>query len=248
MRVRNQSLEVAWWNGEPTLPALVLLHEGLGSVALWRDFPAELAARSNRRVMAYSRFGHGWSDPPPQPHTSRFMHEEADLLPEILNAANIDRAVLFGHSDGGSIALIAASEYPSRMEALVLEAPHVFVEDISIASIEATTRAYLTGTLRERLSRHHQHVDVAFSGWSDVWLDPGFRDWNLEEYLPRITCPTLLMQGLQDEYGTLKQIDAIEQQVAGPVTRLVLDRCGHSPHKDQREAVIAAVTEFLGRI
>lgn len=224
---------------------LVLLHEGLGSVSMWREFPAALATRTGSRVMAYSRFGHGQSEPPAQPHTIDFMHEEAALLPRILDEAGIEQASLFGHSDGGSIALIAAALSPARVASLVLEAPHVFVEDISTASIERTTANYQTGDLRSRLVRHHDNVDVAFRGWSDVWLDPAFRAWNLESLLPRITCPTLVIQGEQDEYGTLRQVDAIGRQVGGPVETVVLQRCGHAPHRDQPEAVLAAVSRFV---
>ena len=245
MRIDDRTLEMAWWGDGSADAPIVLLHEGLGSVTLWRDFPHRLAAATRRRVMAYSRFGHGASDPPAHPHTIWFMHEEAQLLRAILDAAGIDRAILFGHSDGGSIALIAAAEHAPRVGGLVLEAPHVFVEDISVASIESTTRAYKTGRLRERLSRHHANVDVAFSGWSDVWLNPAFRTWNLEAFLPRIACPTLLIQGKQDEYGTLRQVDAIERQLRGPVERLVLENCGHSPHRDQLAAVLDAVTRFV---
>ena len=195
-------------------------------------------------MLAYSRFGHGASDPPPAPHTIEFIHDEARLLPVVLDAAGIDRALLLGHSDGGSIALIYAAEHPDRVDALMLEAPHVFVEDISVATTARTTESYRLGDLRERLARHHRDVDVAFAGWSDVWLDPAFRTWNLEMFLPHISCPVLLVQGEQDEYGTLKQLDAIERQVRGPVTRLVLPLCGHSPHRDQPDLVLNAVTAF----
>jgi pimeloyl-ACP methyl ester carboxylesterase len=246
MRIGGREIECQWWGTDNAhkLP-IVLLHEGLGSVSLWRDFPAALADATHRHVMAYSRFGHGNSDPPLASHTTAFMHEEARLLPAILDAAGIDRAVLLGHSDGGSIALIAAAEFPRRVEALLLEAPHVFVEDVSVTSIARTTEAYRHGTLRSRLSRHHRHVDAAFYGWSDVWLKPEFRHWNLESYLPEITCPVLLIQGENDEYGTLRQIDAIERQVRGPAQRLVLPACGHSPHRDQRQQVLTALTTFV---
>jgi pimeloyl-ACP methyl ester carboxylesterase len=173
------------------------------------------------------------------------MHDEARLLPSVLNAAGIDRAHLVGHSDGGSIALIFAAAHPDRVETLVLEAPHVFVEDISVASVERTATAYRETDLRERLARHHRRVDLAFSGWSDVWLDREFRHWNLEALLPALACPILLIQGEQDQYGTLRQIVAIEQQVRGPVDRLVLPDCGHSPHRDQRDLVLSAMTTFL---
>ena len=246
MLVGGRRIECRWWGQQAAgATPIVLLHEGLGSVAMWRDFPAALAHASGRRVMAYSRFGHGRSDPPLAAHTTMFMHDEARLLPAILDAANLPEAILLGHSDGGSIALIAAAEHADRVTALILEAPHVFVEEVSIASVERTVAAYRQNSLRSQLSKYHQRVDIAFSGWSDVWLDPAFRTWNLETYLPRISCPVLLIQGEQDEYGTLRQIDAIEQQVRGLVTRLVLPECGHSPHRDRREEVLNALSAFL---
>jgi pimeloyl-ACP methyl ester carboxylesterase len=248
MQVNGMQLEVRWWGSPtPSLP-IVLLHEGLGSAGLWRDFPEALAASTGRRVMAYSRFGHGESDPPASPHTTAFMHEEAALLPAILDAAGIHRAILLGHSDGGSIALIAAAESPSWFEALILEAPHVFVEDVSIESIERTTAVYHDGLLRPLLARHHQHVDTAFHGWSDVWLHPEFRQWNLESSLPRITCPILLIQGTDDEYGTIRQIDAIAAQSGGPTEQMIVPQCGHAPHRDQREQVLSRVTAFVRQL
>lgn len=227
---------------------IVLLHEGLGSVGLWREFPPELAARTNRNVFAYSRVGHGQSDPPPTPHTCNFMHEEARLwLPAVLDRAGVAHAILLGHSDGGSIALIFAATHPARVESLILEAPHVFVEDVSIRSIEAMKRLYEGDDLRGRLAKHHRNVDVAFYGWNDVWLNPEFRAWNLEGFLPQITCPTLLIQGARDEYATARQIEAIVAQVASAVDVTILPDCGHSPHRDQREAVITAIESFLAR-
>lgn len=247
--VHGQRLEAAWWGpDDATALPLVLLHEGLGSVAQWRDFPAALAARTGRRVLAYSRSGHGRSDPPPAAHTARFMHDEAARLPAILDAAGIDAAVLFGHSDGGSIALMAAAHQPARVAALLLEAPHVFVEEISLRRIAHTTALYRAGDLRARLARYHADVDAAFHGWSDVWLSPAFRDWNLEEYLPHVTCPLLLVQGENDEYGTLRQIETIAAHAAGPVEQLVLPACGHAPHRDQPDEVLARAAAFLSRV
>jgi pimeloyl-ACP methyl ester carboxylesterase len=246
IQLQTGRLEAAWWGSDSTArPPMVLLHEGLGSVSRWRDLPDELAARTGRRVLAYSRFGYGRSDVPARPRSIWFLHDEAALLPEVLDAAGIQRAVLFGHSDGASIALMATATTPSRVEALVLEAPHVFVEDVSVASVNRAVERYRTGDLRERLAKHHAHVDVAFGGWSEVWLDPAFLAWNLQGFLPRISCPVLLIQGADDEYGTLRQIDAIEESVRGRVERLVLPECGHAPHRDQRDAVLAAVTNFL---
>jgi pimeloyl-ACP methyl ester carboxylesterase len=244
--VAGRAIEAAWWGPARSSRApIVLLHEGLGSVAMWRAFPAAVAERTGRRVMAYSRYGHGASAAPPAPHTVQFMHDEAHLLPEVLDAADIASAVLLGHSDGGSIALIAAAEFPNRVPALILEAPHVFVEDVSLRSIDRMQRLYADATLRQRLARYHADVDTAFRGWSEVWLDPAFRDWNLEEYLPRISCPLLLIQGEDDEYGTLAQVDAIVRQVSGAAERLVLAQCGHSPHRDQPDRVLDAIARFV---
>lgn len=243
--MQGRWIEAAWWGSVSDRPPIVLLHEGLGSVSMWREFPAALAAGTGRRVFAYSRFGHGESDPPLAPHTIRFMHDEAALLPEVLDAAGITHAVLLGHSDGGSIAIIAAAGHPSCVEALVLEAPHVFVEDVSIASIARVERHFRDTNLRERLARYHRDVDVAFRGWSEVWLDPAFRGWNLEEYLPRITAPALLIQGDLDEYGTLAQIEAIERGLGGVVERRILQDCGHSPHRDHPGLVIETIGRFL---
>ena len=244
--MNGREVEVAWWGQRAAARStIVLLHEGLGSVAMWRDAPALIAKRTQCAVMAYSRFGHGTSDLPRTPHTVDFMHDEARLLPAILDAAGVGRAVLLGHSDGGSIALIFAAEHAARTQALILEAPHVFVEPLSLSSIERATALYASTDLRDRLAKYHDNVDAAFRGWSDVWLHPDFLGWNLEHFLPHITCPVLLIQGEQDEYGTLKQIEAIERQVSAPVERLVLSDCGHSPHRDRRDAVLDAIAAFL---
>jgi pimeloyl-ACP methyl ester carboxylesterase len=246
LTVMGHSLEIqSWGQGDPPI---VLLHDGLGSIARWRTFPDELAAAVGRRVMAYSRAGHGASDPPAAPHTPWFMHEEAvETLPELLDKAGVHRAMLLGHSDGGSIALVFAATYPSRVEALILEAPHVLVEDISIDSIERMKTRYATTDLRERLAKYHADVDAAFHGWNDVWLNPEFRSWNLEEYLPRISCPVLLIQGEQDEYGTVKQIETIARGVRGSVDAVLLPDCGHSPHRDQPGWTLSAIRAFSAR-
>lgn len=176
------------------------------------------------------------------------MHDEARLVPDVLDAAGITSAILLGHSDGASIALICAAEFPPLVHGIILEAPHVSVEDVSLVSIARLKRHYADTNLRERLKRYHRDVDVAFRGWNDVWLDPAFRAWNIEEYLARISCPVLLVQGDLDEFGTLRQIEAIERQVAGPVERLILENCGHAPHRDQREAVLNAIANFVRRL
>jgi pimeloyl-ACP methyl ester carboxylesterase len=243
-------LEAVWLGPPPDLaPTLVFLHEGLGSVTAWRDFPQRLVDATGLGALVFSRWGYGQSDPVTLPRPLRYMHDEAlRALPDVLDAAGVRDAVLVGHSDGASIALVfAGSGLPaaSCVRALVLEAPHVFVEDVSVTSIAAAADAYWTGDLRARLARHHADVDGAFWGWNRAWLDPGFRSWNIEEYLPRVRVPSLVVQGEDDPYGTLAQVAAIEQKSGGPVERLVLPRCGHAPHKDQPDATIGAVARFV---
>jgi pimeloyl-ACP methyl ester carboxylesterase len=242
LTVRGKKIE-ARQIGRPGGPTLVLLHEGLGSAGLWRDFPQELSAETGLPAFIYSRAGYGQSEPAAMPRPVRYMHDEAELLPEILTAAGIDDPVLVGHSDGASIAIIHAGN-GGNARALVLEAPHVFTEEMGLASIAKAREAYERGDLRGRLSKHHQDVDAAFWGWNRPWLDPEFRKWNLEEFLPRIASPILVVQGEQDEYGTRKQIDAI-QRGAADVEVLLLPRCGHSPHRDQREAALRGIAAFI---
>ncbi|HXD64484.1 MAG TPA: alpha/beta hydrolase [Solirubrobacteraceae bacterium] len=225
---------------------LVLLHEGLGSVGLWREFPAELQVATGRRLIAFSRYGHGRSGPPPRPRTPAFFHEEAlEVLPELLAALNVSDPVLVGHSDGASIGLIHAAHHP--VDALVLLAPHVFVEDICVTAIRGTRETFIAGELRERMARHHDDPDAAFWGWCDVWLDPAFLEWDLEEEAALVEAPTLLIQGAEDPYGTLAQLDRIQACARGPVQRLVLGG-GHSPHLEHGARVAEAVARFLGAI
>jgi pimeloyl-ACP methyl ester carboxylesterase len=248
----GRRLEYEWHGpGPESAPTLVFLHEGLGSVSMWRDFPARLAEATGWGALVYSRAGHGGSDPVPLPRPLRFMHDEALIvLPAVLDAAGVRDAVLVGHSDGGSIALIhAGSEEGTRVRGLVLEAPHVFCEEISVHSIAAAAEKYRQGDLRRALERHHgPNVDVAFWGWNRAWLDPGFREWNLEEYLSGVHVPVLVIQGDRDEYGTLTQLDAIEKGCGGPVERLVLPDCGHSPHRDHPAATLSAMLAFVRRL
>jgi pimeloyl-ACP methyl ester carboxylesterase len=230
-------------------PTLVFLHEGLGSAALWRDFPVRVGEASGLGVLVYSRAGYGRSDSIALPRPLTYMHEEGErVLPELLDALGIERAILFGHSDGASIALVHAGSTGAagRIEGLVLEAPHVFCEELSVASIAKAKDAYERGDLRERLARHHDDVDAAFWGWNAAWLDPGFRAWNLEAYLPRIQVPVLVVQGEQDPYGTLAQVEAIERG-AHSVERVILAACGHAPHRERPEQTLAAVAGWLAR-
>jgi pimeloyl-ACP methyl ester carboxylesterase len=229
-------------------PTIVFLHEGLGSISLWRDFPERVRDATGCGIFAYSRRGYGNSAPLAGPREPDYMHREADaVLPALLEEAGIDRPLLFGHSDGASIALLFAAAFPGRACGLVLEAPHVFVEEISIASIAAAKVAFETTDLPRKLARHHADADGAFRGWNDIWLDPRFRAWNIEAETARVREPILLVQGADDEYGTLAQLRAIEARVPDATT-LVLDRCAHSPHRDRPDAVLEAVTAFVERL
>ena len=225
-----------------------MLHEGLGSVSLWRDFPLHLAAATQRRVLVYSRYGYGKSDPLTGPRGVDFMHIEAlQTLPELLDALEIRNPVLFGHSDGASIALIHAARGARPVSAVVALAPHVFVEAYGLESIRESRRAYLEDDLRGRLARRHADVESAFWGWNDIWLHPDFVAWNIEALLPDIACPVLGIQGLDDQYGTLEQLDRIQRAVRD-FRRLELADCAHSPQRDQPGAVLNAAAEFLGTV
>jgi pimeloyl-ACP methyl ester carboxylesterase len=241
--VLGLGVEVLDLPGPQCVPPLVLLHEGLGSVGLWRSFPAALQAATGRRVIAFSRYGHGLSGRPRAQRTPAFFEEEAvDVLPALLAELGADEPVLVGHSDGGSIALIYAAEHD--VSALVLVAPHVFVEEVTVNAIRDTREEYVNGALRERMARHHDDPDAAFWGWCDVWLDPAFRTWDLREHAQRLTAPTLLIQGADDPYGSLEQLDRIEAAAQGTVRRVVLPG-GHSPHIEHEQDVVSAVSDFL---
>ena len=230
---------------------LVLLHEGLGCVAMWRDFPQKLADGTRYGVLAYSRPGYGNSDPVPLPRPLSYMHDEAlHVLPQVLDQAGIKKAILIGHSDGASIATIyAGGRQDFRVRGLALMAPHFFVEDISIESIAAAREAYDKGDLRERLKRYHgDNVDVAFRGWNGAWLDPGFRAWRIDDFVAHIRVPILIVQGRDDQYGTLAQVELAERDAYSPVDAVILDRCGHSPQIDQPEATLDAIAEFVHRV
>jgi len=239
-------LEYAWYGGaRGDAPPMVMLHEGLGSLSLWKDFPQQLADATARRVLVYSRLGHGKSDPLDGPHGVDFMHTEAlETLPQLLDRLGVHNPVLFGHSEGGSMALIHAARAHRLVAGVVVLAPHVFVERYGLDSIAAARGAYLDGELRAKLARHHDDVESAFWGWNDIWLHPDFVAWNIEALLPEITCPVLAIQGVDDEYGTMEQLDRLERGVR-VARRLELTACGHSPHRDQPDAVLGAVTSFL---
>jgi len=243
LRVGPHDLEYAF-HGARGDPTLVFLHEGLGSVAQWRDFPERLAQACGLPAFVYSRANYGQSSATaPLPRPVRYMHDEALLLPEVLRAAGISDPILVGHSDGASISILYAADHPVR--GLALEAPHVFGEEVSFASIARAKEAYEKGGLRDRLAKYHANVDAAFYGWNGPWLDPEFRNWNLTDRLPRIEAPILVVQGLADEYGTVAQVEAIRRGAGGKVDATLLEGCGHSPHREKPEEALEAMQAFV---
>jgi pimeloyl-ACP methyl ester carboxylesterase len=275
IQVCGGTLETGWWGPGPAeAPTLVLLHEGLGSVALWRDVPERLAAATGWGVFAYSRFGYGNSDGTPLPRPMTYMHDEARMvLPQVLDAAGIERAVLVGHSDGGSIAAIYAGAF-SPVQAgrgsvgnvsgrdtggretgdspvllgLVTIAAHFVVEDLNIVSIRRIKAEYETGTLRQRLARYHRDVDVAFRGWNDAWLDPRFRDFDITGFLPCIQVPILALQGEDDPYGTDEQLRIFEAHVRAPIATQLIADARHAPHLEAADNTLADIASFIANL
>jgi len=249
---RTIRIEHAWvGTDDPDAPLAIFLHEGLGSVALWKDWPARVCDAGGLRGLVYSREGYGRSTP--RPHDERwpptFMHAEADeALPALLDALQVDagRYWLVGHSDGGSIALIHAARFQARVAGVVAIAPHVMVEDVALASIARARDAWASTDLPARLGRYHADPTSAFFGWNDVWLSPAFRAWSIEDMLADVRCPVLAIQGTDDEYGTLAQVERIRERVPS-AELLVLDGCGHSPHRDLPDALTRAIDDFIGR-
>lgn len=232
---------------DAALPVLVFLHEGLGCIALWKDFPDQVAQATGLPVLVYSRIGYGGSSPCALPRPLTYMHEEGEqALPALLAALGIQKHILIGHSDGASISLIyAGAKARDGLLGLAVLAPHTFCEEVSVTSIRAAGKAYADGDLRARLEKYHgANVDGAFRGWCDAWLDPVFMRWNIEGYVDRITAPVLVIQGEDDEYGTTAQVDSIARRVDGADT-LLLPACGHSPQRDQPAATLKAIVGFV---
>jgi pimeloyl-ACP methyl ester carboxylesterase len=247
----GRRLETAWWGPNPSqAPTIVLLHEGLGCVALWRDVPVRLAADTGCGVFAYSRFGYGHSAPVPLPRPMTYMHDEAlEILPRVLDAAGIARAILIGHSDGGSIAAIhAGGASDPRIAGIVTIAAHFFVEDLNIKSIEQLRDTYETGDLRARLARYHPDPDNTFRGWNDAWLDPRFRAFDIIEYLPNIAVPVLGLQGEDDPYGTAAQLHVLERHVRSPLRTVFVPGAKHAPHLEAKQATLTEIVGFAGTI
>lgn len=253
---RRIRIEVQWLHPERRArPLVVFLHEGLGSVSLWRDYPRQLCEAGDFRGLVLSRYGYGRSTPRPSAEKwgVDYMHRQArEALPALFDALGIGPGRphgapwLFGHSDGGSIALIYAATFPEAVAGITVVAPHIIVEDLSVTSIAAARETYLSPEteLRSRLSRHHDDVESAFWGWNDIWLNPAFRDFDLRPLLPQLRCPVLAVQGEDDEYGTMEQIEGIQRYVP-QATLLKLSRCGHSPHRDQPEALTDATVRYI---
>ncbi len=244
--VAGGQLEYQWVGlGDGGRRTLVFLHEGLGCVRLWGRFPHTLAAMLGCRGLVFSRFGYGDSGPLPRPRTSRFLHEEAlDVLPAVLDGLGVQAPVLVGQSDGASIALIYASAHP--VAALILETPHVFTEQLTLDGIAQTRERFRADAeFRAKFSRYHRDADALVAGWAGAWLDPSFRTWNIEEVLPAIACPVLLLQAERDPYGSLEHVDRIERQVAGPTRRVILPGSSHAPHRDCHARTLHEMTEFV---
>ena len=250
LKAAGRSLAYEWVGEEGGKPALVFLHEGLGSIRQWRDFPARLSAATGCRALIYDRYGYGQSDVLQEPRrTVNFMHEEGlKALPEVLSSLRIRNPILVGHSDGASISLIHAGA-GHEVRAVVAMAPHVFIEPVCLSSIEKAAQTFETTDLPARLGKYHRDARKTFYGWADVWLDPDFTGWDIRaDYLPGVRCPVLAIQGHDDEYGTMAQLDEIARRVAGRCELVKLEQCGHSPFKDQPEATLEKISEFVNGV
>jgi len=256
VHVDGKRLETLLLSPAADAPTIVMLHEGLGSIAMWKDFPAQLAQATGCRVLVYSRYGHGKSDRLAEKRSVDFMHHEAQVvLPELLRQFQIEQPILLGHSDGASIAIIfagsqagsAAGAHPHQVRALILEAPHVFVEDFGLRSIANIRTLFESTDLPKKLARYHDHPEEVFRGWNNIWLDPSFRQWNIEKYLAPITCPVLVIQGENDKYGTQAQIQSIHRQIPKAQSRILPD-CGHTPHRDHPKQTVEAIAKFISTL
>lgn len=250
VNIKGQKLYIEYSNLFKNRPTLVFLHDSLGSVQLWRDFPQQLAEATQCNLLMYDRLGYGKSDPMPSSKRAvNYMELEADILNDLLIELKIDDAILFGHSDGGTIVLLTASKYPEKIKATIAEAAHIFVEDVTLSGIYEAMEAYKKTNLPERLAKYHgDKVDTLFKAWTETWTSGEYRNWNIEHFLPNITSPLLFIQGENDEYGTLKQVDKTISQVSGSAEKFVIPEVGHTPHKQVPEIVSDKVTNYINQI
>lgn len=247
IEIKGKNLYIDYHNLFENRPTLVFLHDSLGCVQLWRDFPSRLADAVQCNVLAYDRLGYGKSFPmSTHERQNNYMEQEADLLNDLLNELNIKDTVLFGHSDGGTIALIAAGKYPENIKGVICEAGHIFVEDITVKGVRDALEAYQTTNLAERLQKYHGgKVEMMVKAWTEIWLSDRFRTWNIEDCLKNITCPLLFIQGEADEYGTLDQLEKTVAQVSGKAEKCIIPHIGHTPHKEIPEFVLERSTDFI---
>jgi pimeloyl-ACP methyl ester carboxylesterase len=251
LRIGASDLEYRMIGPAPdAAPTIVMLHEGLGSTGLWGDFPDQLQAATGAGVLVYSRAGYGASTPVKLPRPLDYMHIEAlDVLPKLLEATGFRRGLLVGHSDGASIAAIYAGAHQDhRVQGVAMIAPHFIVEDISVTSIAEIKQAYETSELKSKLARWHRDVDNAFYGWNDAWLDPKFRSWDISEYLAYIRVPVAILQGADDQYGTIRQIEIAQEECYCPVDVTVIPKAGHSPHREAPGATLETIAEFANAV
>lgn len=231
-------------------PTIIFLHDSLGCVQLWRDFPQKLAQVTQFNILIYDRLGYGKSDPMPTfERPTNYLELEADVLNDLLTVLEIDNIILFGHSDGATIALHSASKYPKRIKAVIVEAAHIFVDHLTLAGIAEAVKTYETTNLAERLAKYHGNkVDTLFKAWTKTWTRTDYQDWNIEYILPEITCPLLFIQGEADEYGTLEQVEKTISQVSGKAEKFIIPNTGHTPHKEAPEIVLNNVIPFIENI
>ena len=231
-------------------PTIVFLHDSLGCIELWRDFPERVGALTQCNVLVYDRQGYGKSCGfSYAKRDNDYLELEADILHQLLNYWNIEQPILFGHSDGGSIALLTAAKYPDKIQAIITEGAHVFVEDITINGIKQAITLYETADLKTKLEKYHgNNTEAMFWAWANTWTTEEFRTWNIEHFLPAIQCATLIIQGEQDEYGTLKQVESIIEQVSGTTEKLIIPKIGHTPHKENPKVVLEKVKLFIQKV
>jgi pimeloyl-ACP methyl ester carboxylesterase len=250
INIQGNNLYIEYRNNFENRPTLVFLHDSLGCVTLWRDFPKKLAEATQCNLLVYDRLGYGKSDPmPTYKRPVNYMEQEADVLNDLLTALKIDNAILFGHSDGGTIALLTASKYKQKIKMVICEAAHIYVEDITLKGIYEAIEAYKTTNLPERLQKYHgNNTDMLFKAWTKTWTRSDFRDWNIEHLLPAITCPLLFIQGEADEYATLEQLEKTINAVSGETEKYIIPNIGHTAHKEAPELVLNKTTEFISMI